>query len=215
MSQWVCTLNKKLVLPSRLTYFFLRLEAQYFLHFVQEGNLFLGHTSYNDHFESNVRTHDYFSGVFPYVGMATMFIFCDYDWPRKLLSKFLRFTKHQLEPQQSMTSSPEPVSNVKKWTVTILILVYAAIQLFLPFSHFITKVGARIDRTNNLQFAPIWCCQFAPITISPPPIHKKPRYGLLDGFLYLCHLYFIFIGVQWLDQRALRLQLGYDGAFLG
>lgn len=97
-----------------------------------------------------------------------MFVFCDYDWPRTLLSKFRRFARRELEPQQlSMTSSLEPVSNAKKWIVTILIVVYAAIQLFLPFSHFITKVCTSMNRTQ-IWFTYIWySLHFVHLFLSP------------------------------------------------
>lgn len=76
-----------------------------------------------------------FAGVFPYVGMATMFVFCDYNWPRALLHKI------RLLPQPESKPPPlDVVSCTKKWTVTALIILYAVFQLFMPFSHFITKV---------------------------------------------------------------------------
>ncbi|XP_065208287.1 vitamin K-dependent gamma-carboxylase [Planococcus citri] len=73
-------------------------------------------------------------GMFPYVGLATMFIFCDLDWPRKLLHKVTRKSKPTSSDMEKMK-----VSKAKKCVVVVGITFYVFWQLFMPFSHSITK----------------------------------------------------------------------------
>lgn len=96
--------------------------------------------------------------MFPYVCLATMPLFCSVDWPRKLISSW---TKHSLsKPGQSPTCLYEVKKEKKKilkdikpelelatkitWKhklVVCLLLSHCGLQVFLPYSHFITKVN--------------------------------------------------------------------------
>ncbi|XP_054262450.1 vitamin K-dependent gamma-carboxylase [Macrosteles quadrilineatus] len=86
-------------------------------------------------------------GMFPYVCLATMPLFCHMDWPRKLLSRFQKETLLE-EPETTNVciypSKHETKDRVKdvRWyhrlTCSILLL-HVALQAFLPYSHFLTK----------------------------------------------------------------------------
>lgn len=113
-------------------------------------------------------------GMFPYAMLATLPLFCAYNWPKKLfacmpncISKML---PSQEEPQASIHCVyPESVNDQKKdqdhskktktsnkcQTPTashkasvFIVLVYIGCQLFLPYSHFITKVQQLIMYTH-------------------------------------------------------------------
>ncbi|KAJ8680661.1 hypothetical protein QAD02_016448 [Eretmocerus hayati] len=118
-------------------------------------------------------------GMFPYVCLATMPLFCRNDWPRKLLlpSKIFRsptgddaVTKEEeVEPEKETLEESSPherncnaikagscgsesarepkirkrfasrrVTNTQRLVVALLIF-HMALQLFLPYSHFITQ----------------------------------------------------------------------------
>ncbi|EDV40272.2 uncharacterized protein Dana_GF24021 [Drosophila ananassae] len=67
-------------------------------------------------------------GMFPWVCLAEVPLFFSFDWPRRLWA-----SKSQL--QSSDPKQPGILSRLS----TCLILGYCALQLFLPYSHFITK----------------------------------------------------------------------------
>ncbi|KAH8338328.1 hypothetical protein KR067_013702 [Drosophila pandora] len=67
-------------------------------------------------------------GMFPWVCLAEVPLFFSFDWPRRLWA-----SKSQL--QSSDPKQPGILSRLR----TCLILGYCALQLFLPYSHFITK----------------------------------------------------------------------------
>ncbi|XP_073992155.1 gamma-glutamyl carboxylase [Rhodnius prolixus] len=87
-------------------------------------------------------------GLFPYVCLATMPLFCDIDWPKKLLKKseklksLVRYTcitntncyydtQHQKKERRK--------HHYKKKLTAALLMAHVAFQTFLPYSHFITK----------------------------------------------------------------------------
>ncbi|CAH1105219.1 unnamed protein product, partial [Psylliodes chrysocephalus] len=84
-------------------------------------------------------------GMFPYVCLATMPLFCEETWPKKILSVF---SKKELDsvPSQSCiyktSTKDKHLPTRSKWKqkiVTMLLLYHCGLQLFLPYSHFITK----------------------------------------------------------------------------
>lgn len=91
-------------------------------------------------------------GMFPWVCLVELPLFCEREWPRRLCRK-LKFdfsTKTTVkEPVEAFTASlKRTIANDKNVTTkrtlnerftTFLILVYCCLQVFLPFSHFITK----------------------------------------------------------------------------
>lgn len=76
--------------------------------------------------------------MFPYMGIATMFIFCEPDWPKSLLRSINLMKDKTTKANQN---SKMEISNFRKYLTISLITLHMTIQLFLPFSHFITKVG--------------------------------------------------------------------------
>lgn len=91
-------------------------------------------------------------GMFAYTMLATMFLYCSFDWPKKLLSYLSLPTSvpqpsnHCIYPaegnEKPKQSSKKPTRVTLKHIASLFILfVYIAIQLFLPYSHFVTKVG--------------------------------------------------------------------------
>ncbi|XP_055847044.1 vitamin K-dependent gamma-carboxylase [Episyrphus balteatus] len=105
-------------------------------------------------------------GMFPWVCLAEVPLFFDVSWPRKISEQILgvkqKKTKSEIEDSQDLKCSnredekPDLTKNLKvkppldsknspavvTWNDkirTAVILMYCCIQLFLPFSHFITK----------------------------------------------------------------------------
>ncbi|XP_074031124.1 gamma-glutamyl carboxylase isoform X2 [Leptinotarsa decemlineata] len=86
-------------------------------------------------------------GMFPYVCLATMPLFCDETWPRKIQSLF---TTDNLEAAPS-DSCIYPIDETRidrdlvrkpSWKhkfVATLLMCHCGLQAFLPYSHFITK----------------------------------------------------------------------------
>ena len=103
-------------------------------------------------------------GMFPYAMMATLPLFCAYNWPKKVLCflpTFMARILPSLDDPQTSTHCVYPVSTVsedkqqldrektaeknqtpgtKHKALVLIVLTYIGIQLFLPYSHFITKV---------------------------------------------------------------------------
>nr|CAH7738498.1 unnamed protein product [Callosobruchus chinensis] len=82
-------------------------------------------------------------GMFPYVCLATMPLFCNETWPRKLLEQFYVFTNDPLpSPDCIYKKDGKCQSNKQKWKrklAVALLFTYCSLQVFLPYSHFITK----------------------------------------------------------------------------
>lgn len=101
-------------------------------------------------------------GMFPYTMLATLPLFCAYNWPKKLFS-YLPNTLAKILPSQDVPqTSPHciyPSSNkaddrlqdkkgasltiqmpsTKHKALVCIVLVYMGVQIFLPYSHFVTK----------------------------------------------------------------------------
>ncbi|KAG8277072.1 hypothetical protein J6590_049981 [Homalodisca vitripennis] len=89
------------------------------------------------------------SGMFPYVCLATMPLFCHTNWPRKLLTSLTRF-KTPLEPtntnvciysqkiEAEQNKDESGIKGSQKFTCALL-LTHVALQGFLPYSHFLTQ----------------------------------------------------------------------------
>ena len=116
-------------------------------------------------------------GMFPYTMLATLFLFCAYDWPKKLFSCMPTFMNMILpskeEPQvsahcvyqesvegtangkeQSSEQKPSKKSKTatfKQKVFVLITLVHIGVQLFLPYSHFVTKVR------EHTQFSIVVC----------------------------------------------------------
>ena len=95
-------------------------------------------------------------GMFSYMCMAVIPIFCRPYWPKKIIRMLPSFLQRVLPSTEvsmdnkSCTLTKQPPSKKKKlkprgWTwsnliMNLICLHYVAIQLFLPYSHFLTKV---------------------------------------------------------------------------
>lgn len=86
--------------------------------------------------------------MFPYVCLATMPIFCrSYHWPRKLRRGDNEVSYFQgrdlvLREERAGPKRKRSVVTRKQKFVAGLLIAHVAVQLFLPYSHFITKVGS-------------------------------------------------------------------------
>lgn len=101
--------------------------------------------------------------MFPYVCLATMPLFCEENWPRKLVGKF-RHCKSNISTNKSCIYSPKVNKDRKKehrlpvkvtWKhrlVVVLLLTHCGLQAFLPYSHFITKVSSHLRNAVYLFF---------------------------------------------------------------
>lgn len=111
------------------------------------------------------------AGMFPYTMLATTPMFCYVDWPRRFFSHFpsfltavLPFTTPEPQPSasciypevQSRSSDRRqtpPDRNISKPRFkhklgAIFTVVYILEQLFMPYSHFITKVSPHSLNTH-------------------------------------------------------------------
>lgn len=89
-------------------------------------------------------------GQFPYVCLVTTPIFCSYDWPDNLFKGFLEngdrnegnvdFDKSKIK-KKNLSNEKEIEITWKHKMVVVLLMTYVGTQLFLPYSHFITKVS--------------------------------------------------------------------------
>ena len=105
-------------------------------------------------------------GMFPYAMLATLPLFCAYNWPKKLFACMPNFISKilpsQEEPQASVhcvypdsvmalksdqghSGKPKTLKKCQTPTAShmaslFIVFVYIGCQLILPYSHFITKV---------------------------------------------------------------------------
>ncbi|XP_018566321.1 vitamin K-dependent gamma-carboxylase [Anoplophora glabripennis] len=88
-------------------------------------------------------------GMFPYVCLATMPLFCVETWPRRIQSLFTRSNTDPSPSSDCIYSDDktnqhkgQSLENNVKWKhrfVAALLICHCGLQLFLPYSHFITK----------------------------------------------------------------------------
>ncbi|KAF5296809.1 hypothetical protein FQA39_LY12327 [Lamprigera yunnana] len=84
-------------------------------------------------------------GMFPYVCIATLPIFCNNDWPEKLKFINMPYIKTEEEPcSKDITGKPTIESECSKTTFkqrasTVALLLYCVLQFLLPYSHSVTK----------------------------------------------------------------------------
>lgn len=110
-----------------------------------------------------------FPGMFPYVCLATMPLFCSVSWPRKLISTFTkdapskpgRSTSCLYEAEKDKKNilkediQPDLPTHInwKHTLVVCLLLSHCGLQVFLPYSHFITQVIINIQKEDGIH----WC----------------------------------------------------------
>lgn len=97
--------------------------------------------------------------MFPYVCLATMPLFCEVNWPRKCIQFVLRrkikesgmsevCIYNKIPEEKSSESKKQEKDNVnfptepnwKHKLIVCLLLTHCGLQIFMPYSHFITKV---------------------------------------------------------------------------
>lgn len=84
-------------------------------------------------------------GMFPFVCLVELPLFYEHDWPRTLWRKLKSSTssvgKMIAEERMSCVNDVNVTTKraLKERFTTCLVLIYCCLQLFLPFSHFITK----------------------------------------------------------------------------
>ncbi|KAF4523661.1 hypothetical protein B566_EDAN006031 [Ephemera danica] len=86
-------------------------------------------------------------GMFPYVCLVTMLLFCNPDWPRNLIYQFRKRIGFQYsttsQKKHGLTDDDKKYYDYQqKWKkiITVSLLgLHIALQAFLPYSHFITK----------------------------------------------------------------------------
>lgn len=84
-------------------------------------------------------------GMFPWLCLAELPLFFENDWPRTLYRKLkcsISSGERKTVGKRMSCANDEIVTTkrtLKDRFTTFLILIYCAVQLFLPFSHFITK----------------------------------------------------------------------------
>lgn len=147
-------------------------------------------------------------GMFPYAMLATLPLFCAVDWPRKViprLPKFLRvlfsteteiqpsshclYSKEEIKPEgenldnkvpvNSQSAPPTSPSLVHRLGVTFTI-IHIAIQLFLPYSHGITK--GYNNWTNGL-YGYSWDMMVHSWTTQHVRLSYKDKISGKEGFL--------------------------------
>ncbi|XP_056643907.1 vitamin K-dependent gamma-carboxylase isoform X1 [Diorhabda sublineata] len=80
-------------------------------------------------------------GMFPYVCIATMPLFCEENWPKKILSLLIKTNKKPRNTNDFKENKIKTELHIK-WRhklVVGLLLTHCTLQVFLPYSHFITK----------------------------------------------------------------------------
>ncbi|XP_060517290.1 vitamin K-dependent gamma-carboxylase isoform X2 [Cylas formicarius] len=87
-------------------------------------------------------------GMFPYVCLATMPLFCNENWPRRFLHIFSDANSQVLPSKACIYHKNDPASKNRQLqtnptyrhkTVVGILLVHCVLQIFLPYSHFVTK----------------------------------------------------------------------------
>uniref|UniRef100_A0A0A9YUT8 Vitamin K-dependent gamma-carboxylase n=1 Tax=Lygus hesperus TaxID=30085 RepID=A0A0A9YUT8_LYGHE len=82
----------------------------------------------------------FYIGMFPYVCLATMPLFFDNDWPRKVARRWRGESTLKTDLKKKMDKENPTVSGpIKRKFVAFGFLCHVALQLFLPYSHCITK----------------------------------------------------------------------------
>uniref|UniRef100_A0A1B0CNL9 Vitamin K-dependent gamma-carboxylase n=1 Tax=Lutzomyia longipalpis TaxID=7200 RepID=A0A1B0CNL9_LUTLO len=76
-------------------------------------------------------------GMFPWVCLVEMPLFYTFDWPRRIFRKDTKNTS-QAPKDREVAKSTSKSTSQQRLTTTWIIL-YMALQFFLPYSHFITK----------------------------------------------------------------------------
>ncbi|XP_053663892.1 vitamin K-dependent gamma-carboxylase [Anopheles marshallii] len=81
-------------------------------------------------------------GMFPWVCLSQLPLYYSFSWPRRTLLADGAQTTFKNEPTDEHTfrreGNPTPNRRRRQWTM-VAMLAYCSLQLFLPYSHFLTK----------------------------------------------------------------------------
>ena len=160
-------------------------------------------------------------GMFPWTMLATMPFFFRSDWPRRfsraMPACFAYFLPHRDDPkvnvrfterfendnsvaEQRADECEERYFYIKKTFLIGLASFYVIVQLFLPWSHFITQVSF-ILAVISINISGMGSCFFLQFYIIS--IYVVQQSGLLFS-----------LGVQCVDKWTLRVFMGYDGTLV-
>lgn len=96
----------------------------------------------------------FFLGMFPYVCLATLPVFCDDDWPKRWIAKCPGLLRRCLPDATKIatTTTRENGGKYSAFKITLMGL-YVVTQLVLPWSHSVTQVFLfkKIEEQNEQQ----------------------------------------------------------------
>ncbi|KAF6204951.1 hypothetical protein GE061_019117 [Apolygus lucorum] len=81
----------------------------------------------------------FYIGMFPYVCLATMPLFFDNNWPRKVAQRWSESTSTTALKKKTEKENMTVNGHIKRKLVAAGFLCHVVLQLFLPYSHCITK----------------------------------------------------------------------------
>lgn len=156
--------------------------------------------------------------MFPYVMLVSSPLFCSTEWPRKLVARCPKRLQELLPakaaPQPSAScvykrgrakASQKP--GLRHQLGAVFTVLYLLEQLFLPYSHFLTQVCSILTP----QRLGVGCGRCGSIREGRGfSVFLVGGLGGLRSFKRM--LSAVFPGLQQLDEWALRLFLGHDGA---
>lgn len=90
-----------------------------------------------------------FEGMFPYMCLATLPIFCRQDWPKYLMDKSPSLLKKVLPSTEKSSCGPKRSKESSRSFKTILMALYILSQLALPWTHNITQVSPPPHLSKN------------------------------------------------------------------
>ncbi|RZF35606.1 hypothetical protein LSTR_LSTR005134 [Laodelphax striatellus] len=77
-------------------------------------------------------------GMFPYMCLVTMPLFCRMDWPKQML-KFVNACVHNKEIKTSEVPDKMMKIGLRERFISLTLIFYMCLQCFMPYSHFVTK----------------------------------------------------------------------------
>lgn len=101
-------------------------------------------------FEPSITGH-HLLGMFPYVCLATLPVFCDYDWPKRWILRCPGLLRKCLpDSANSVAQGTEKQAKSSRFKV-FLMGFYVTTQLVLPWSHSVTQVKMSEQQCNVLN----------------------------------------------------------------
>lgn len=90
------------------------------------------------------------TGMFPYVCVAMIPVFCD----PATVSKVLRSVTERNRNKKSKLKSNDykTPTSIKQNAIAAFVCTYTALQLFLPYSHFVTQVSKKCSKSSYRHY---------------------------------------------------------------